>query len=669
MLTNQQQEKIIQQHQTSTLQQQAWITQHNASIQQQQATLQQQQALMQQQQNTIQQHQTINQQQQIINQQQEQTIKLLQSSFNTIPSIGTTYIRWGRKQCPNNNTELIYSGFAGGSHYTDPGAAAEYVYLPPDPNYVKKLVGENMVVNMVTLEEKRFLINDQDILIDRLNRVENIVAILNATVKQLSTENQQQGLTIQQQEKTIQQQQTSILEHQTSIQQQKTLTQQQQSLINQQQISIYQQQTSNQHQQTLIQQHEQTIKQLQGSFSSSQGYAGGGYYGVSGSASESVCLPPDPNYLKTRGTNSAQIYGGEFDNNFFSSYADGQDVPCALCRTTRATSVIMIPGKDRCYSGWKREYYGYLSSGGYQNAAASTYECIDINPEYVIGGAAQHYGKLFYDVVTVCGSLKCPPYINNYPLTCVVNLITTEDKRLLLNDPDVLINRLNRVENIVAVLNATVKQLSTENQQQALTNLNQEKIIQQQQTFIKQQNISMQQQQTLFQRQEHTIKQLQDSFRDFHSFAGGGYYDEAGSAAEYVCLPPDPNYVKTSGNDDGRMYGGEFNSNFFSSNAYDEDVPCALCRTNQATSVIMIPGKNTCYNGWKIEYYGYLASGHRGHPAASAYVCVDINPEYIMGGVSHQLGKLFYNVLTKCGSLKCPPYINNYPLTCVVCSK
>ncbi|XP_076070768.1 uncharacterized protein LOC143042369 [Mytilus galloprovincialis] len=292
-------------------------------------------------------------------------------------------------------------------------------------------------VNMVKLEEKRLLLDDQDILINRLNRVENIVAILNATVKQLSIENQQQTLTIQQQEKTIQQ-------HQTSIQQQKTLTQQQQSLINQQQISIYQQQTSNQHQQTLIQQHEQTIKQLQGSFSSSQdfgttyvrwgrkqcpknntelvysGYAGGGYYGVSGSAAESVCLPPDPNYLKTRGSNFAQIYGGEFNNNFFASYADGQDVPCALCRTTRATSVIMIPGKNRCYSGWTREYYGYLSSGGYRNAAASTYECVDINPEYIIGGAAQHYGKLFYDVVTVCGSLKCPPYINNYPLTCVV---------------------------------------------------------------------------------------------------------------------------------------------------------------------------------------------------------------------------------------------------------
>lgn len=153
-------------------------------------------------------------------------------------------------------------------------------------------------------------------------------------------------------------------------------------------------------------------------------------------------------------------------------------------------------------------------------------------------------------------------------------------------------------------------------------------------------------------------------------FAGGGYYGESGSAAEYVCLPPDPNYVKTSGGaDNGHMYGAEFNSNFFASNANGEDVPCALCRTNQATSVIMIPGKNTCYSGWKLEYHGYLASGYYGHNVASAYVCVDINPEYIMGGVDFHYGKLFFDVLTKCGSLKCPPYINNYPLTCVVCSK
>ncbi|XP_076070769.1 uncharacterized protein LOC143042370 [Mytilus galloprovincialis] len=288
-----------------------------------------------------------------------------------------------------------------------------------------------------------------------------------------------------------------------------------------------------------------------------------------------------------------------------------------------------------------------------------------------------------------------------------VNLVTTEEKRILLNDPDVLVNRLNRVENIVAILNATVKQLSTENQQQTLTILQQEKTIQQlqistlqQQALITRHNISnqeqqalIQQQQTINQQQEQTIKQLQSSFNSIPSFgttyirwgrkqcpnnntdliysgfAGGSHYTDTGAAAEYVCLPPDPNYVKTSGNDAGRMYGGEFNNNFFAPNAQDEDVPCALCRTTQATSVIMIPGKNTCYNGWKIEYHGYLASGYHTHTAASAYVCVDKNPEYIMGGVNQNLGILFYEVLTKCGSLKCPPYINDYPLTCVVCSK
>ncbi|XP_052075861.1 uncharacterized protein LOC127713948 [Mytilus californianus] len=152
-------------------------------------------------------------------------------------------------------------------------------------------------------------------------------------------------------------------------------------------------------------------------------------------------------------------------------------------------------------------------------------------------------------------------------------------------------------------------------------------------------------------------------------FAGGGLYTLAGSAAEYVCLPPDPNYIKNSGPDYGRMYGAEVIGNFFASNSNAQDVPCANCRTHLSTSVIMIPGKNTCYSGWKEEYNGYLSSVAYSPAAASAYVCVDINPEYIIGGVNQHYGKLFFAVLTKCGSLKCPPYINNYPLTCVVCSK
>ncbi|VDH99288.1 Hypothetical predicted protein, partial [Mytilus galloprovincialis] len=123
-------------------------------------------------------------------------------------------------------------------------------------------------VNLVTTEEKRLLLNDPDVLVNRLNRVENIVATLNATVKRLSTENQQQTLTIQQQEKTIQQHQISTLQQQAWITQQNTSNQQQQASIEQQQALIQQQQTTIQQQQTINQQQEQTIKQLQSSFNS-----------------------------------------------------------------------------------------------------------------------------------------------------------------------------------------------------------------------------------------------------------------------------------------------------------------------------------------------------------------------------------------------------------------
>ena len=48
-------------------------------------------------------------------------------------SSGSTYVRWGRNTCSGNGTELVYSGFAAGSHYTDKGAAANHLCLSPDP--------------------------------------------------------------------------------------------------------------------------------------------------------------------------------------------------------------------------------------------------------------------------------------------------------------------------------------------------------------------------------------------------------------------------------------------------------------------------------------------------------------------------------------------------------
>lgn len=50
---------------------------------------------------------------------------------------------------------------------------------------------------------------------------------------------------------------------------------------------------------------------------------------------------------------------------------------------------------------------------------ASNYACMDANPEKK-GSNVNHEGRLFYPVESVCGSLPCPPYVNNRELTCAV---------------------------------------------------------------------------------------------------------------------------------------------------------------------------------------------------------------------------------------------------------
>ena len=157
-------------------------------------------------------------------------------------------------------------------------------------------------------------------------------------------------------------------------------------------------------------------------------------------------------------------------------------------------------------------------------------------------------------------------------------------------------------------------------------------------------------------------------------YAVGGMYDQSGSATEYVCLPHDPNLITNVAptNPYGattHIYGAEYEDNVFGSNVFNNDVPCAVCHSTLRSSVLMIPGRNHCNNGWKFEYNGKLASGYEGEVAPSQYVCVDSNPEVFERRSADKNGKLFYPVRASCGALPCPPYINNAFLTCVVCSK
>ena len=53
---------------------------------------------------------------------------------------GTVYVRWGHDQCPST-AQLVYSGRAGGSHYTHPGGDSNPQCLPLDPNFLTPISG------------------------------------------------------------------------------------------------------------------------------------------------------------------------------------------------------------------------------------------------------------------------------------------------------------------------------------------------------------------------------------------------------------------------------------------------------------------------------------------------------------------------------------------------
>ena len=58
------------------------------------------------------------------------------NSSNCTRSSGVLYTRWGKSSCPDTpETELLYSGKAGGTFYNEGGGGANYLCMPDDPEY------------------------------------------------------------------------------------------------------------------------------------------------------------------------------------------------------------------------------------------------------------------------------------------------------------------------------------------------------------------------------------------------------------------------------------------------------------------------------------------------------------------------------------------------------
>ena len=157
--------------------------------------------------------------------------------------------------------------------------------------------------------------------------------------------------------------------------------------------------------------------------------------------------------------------------------------------------------------------------------------------------------------------------------------------------------------------------------------------------------------------------------------AGGTHFAHKGGAANYLCMPDDPDYLSYRSGVQGHsyVYGAEYETWTGAplSAVHDHNVPCAVCYASTRVAVTMIPAKTQCPSNWTLEYSGYLmsaGSAWSGHHR-TMYECVDKNPDSVPGSAANTNGALFYHVEANCNGMLCPPYDPQKELTCAVCTK
>ncbi|XP_071134416.1 uncharacterized protein [Mytilus edulis] len=243
-------------------------------------------------------------------------------------------------------------------------------------------------------------------------------------------------------------------------------------------------------------------------------------------------------------------------------------------------------------------------------------------------------------------------------------------RRLLLNDPDVLNSRMGNIEKSMQDMVRLTQQLQTQNtnMQSTITQL-QTELTQEKEKVSKALLNDIGSTYIRWGRKQCSGVNTEILYTGFA--AGQDYYNSNyfGGPANMLCLPNNPELSNRTAPGNSLLVGTEYqDGNFFGHGAEDEDVPCALCRSVNTSTSIMIPGRESCDSGWKIEYRGILASGAH-HYKPSSYICLDSHPEFLQAGEDNKNGHLLYATRTKCGSLACPPYANNMAINCVVCSK
>ena len=101
---------------------------------------------------------------------------------------------------------------------------------------------------------------------------------------------------------------------------------------------------------------------------------------------------------------------------------------------------------------------------------------------------------------------------------------------------------------------------------------------------------------------------------------GGTFAGHNGGGANYLCMPPDPQYSTYTPGVRGHsyMYGVEYQGPV--GGTADDDATCAVCYVSTRETQLMLPAKTSCPTSWTREYY----HNHRG--GGANYLCMPLDP-------------------------------------------
>jgi len=123
----------------------------------------------------------------------------------------------------------------------------------------------------------------------------------------------------------------------------------------------------------------------------------------------------------------------------------------------------------------------------------------------------------------------------------------------------------------------------------------------------------------------------------FEGYAVGPHYNQGGSGSNFLCLHEDPQWRTYREGDTistGSIFGVEYSlhqsndvfskSNNGGNSLHNNPAPCAVCYVGGRSTILMIPARTQCPDGWTMEYGGYLVSEVQNNARKrSSYICLD----------------------------------------------